>query len=159
MRNRNHGVKADKFYHKKLLIRFWNALSSYAKSLKTERVRSEYRQMIFAATFHKRHLLAKTWKAWRLYRKELKAKSLSISGMFTKVSLLKKCMKGWKIAFERSQRETLRQLRSVKGRGDLCNMKYYFRLWSNFINERRIDREISMRSEMKWREVQGWIHK
>jgi hypothetical protein len=115
--------------------------------------------MIFAATFHKRHLLAKTWKAWRLHRKSLKTKALSISGMFTKSSLLRKCMKGWKIAYERSQRDILRQLRSVSSRGDRCRMKHYFRLWNYFINERRVDREINLRSEMKWREVQSWIHK
>ncbi len=150
---------ANEFRQKKLLLRFWNAFCAYAVSLKTERIRTEYRQSILASTFHKRYLLAKTWKGWRLHRKVIKAKEMSLSGLFSKMSLKRKALQGWKIAFEISQRNTIRQIRSVSAQGNRCRMRYYFKAWSEFIIERRVDREINFRSERKWREVQNWIHK
>ena len=108
--------------------------------------------------FCRRRLLKTIWTAWKLYGKSLKAKAIAVTGMFSRFTLVKRTWQAWKIALERRKREEAHQLRSFGKRGDRVTMKHYLQIWKSFMKDARYDREINMRAEQKWRNVQQWLN-
>lgn len=105
----------------------------------------------------RRRWLKSVWRAWKLYGKSLKAKAIAVTGMFSRFTLVKRSWQAWKIALERRKREESHQLRSVSRQGDRCVIRFYLRIWKDFMKEIRYEREINLRAEQKWRNVQQWL--
>jgi len=61
------------------------------------------------------------------------------------------------VAYERSIRLTVRQLRAVQPRGDLCCKRHYWRRWQVYHQEQLEERVIRQRVNSKWAAVQGWM--
>lgn len=72
-------------------------------------------------------------------------------------TLCRRSFHAWRVAYERSIRLEVRQLRSVQPRGDFVRKRYYFRQWHSHYLGQLKEREIRMRVNSKWAAVQSWM--
>lgn len=152
--------QAIQFDNRRLLTNTWQLLKIYAHTRKAERIRQEYGQSLMATNHHRRRLLRHIFKQWQLYRKLLRAKARALMGHFSRRTLPKRVFQAWKLAYARSVRSTNARLqRDIIPFANRVVKRYYWQQWLEFLQEKRLSREIEYRSEMKWQAVQSWLRK
>jgi hypothetical protein len=147
------------FYQKHLFQRCFQRWYSYYMTVKTENKRIEYRKQLLAEQYYRRKLIRFHFQSWKLYRKLLKGKAIAIMGSFSRYTLPRRCFTAWKIAYQRSIREMIYQLKCMEPRGQLVIKRYYWQLWKVYFDECLLERSAKQRSEMKWQQVKQWLRK
>jgi hypothetical protein len=88
----------------------------------------------------------------------LKAKSVAITGQFSRYTIGRRSFRAWRVSLERIRRAMVVKMNFVIPRGNICCMKFYFKCWNLYIEDRLIDREIKYRSDATWAKVQSWMN-
>lgn len=151
--------KAVVFYEDLLLRRYWCLLYGYSKAMKMQWLRREQLLSARALTHYHNSIVKKVLVSWKLILRISRAKARAISGQATSFSPKKRAFNAWKVAFDRERRLSLKKLRSVSKRGDLCVCRYFWIKWIEHVGAERLETEIRMRSRNTWDKVRNWIKK
>jgi len=148
---------AVSFHRDHILPRYWHNLLAYHTAAKTERVRREYRQSAMAVAHYRRRFLRQHWWHWQLHRRLIRTRASAATGHFSRFTLPRRCFAAWRLAYQRSLRETASKIQQVRPRGDAVVKKFYWQRWIQYLKSKRVEHELDFRSEMKWQAVQSWI--
>eukprot|EP01039_Chlorochromonas_danica_P000095 gene95-102_t len=149
--------RAQRFREEQLMGRIWRALRGYVVSVKTERYRRDHQQTVIASAHFNRSLMRKVWQGWKMYRKVLRAKTIAITGHFSRFTLQRRAWQAWRVAFEKCHRELARAMRAMAPRGRKSVLKHFWRIWMTFYEQCLEEREIQNRAAQKWATVQSWL--
>lgn len=145
------------FYRDHILSRYWNNLLAYHTAAKTERIRREYRQSAMAVVHYRRRFLRQHWWHWQLHRRLIKTRASAATGHFSRFTLPRRCFTAWRLAYQRSLRQTAMKIQQVQPRGDVIVKRFYWQRWMQYLKSKRVEHELDFRSEMKWQAVQSWL--
>ena len=151
-------VKAMDFYDDTLLQSTWIALYGYCMNLRTERARKENRQSSISAAHYKRSLITATFRKWQLHRKLLKAKSIAVTGHFSRFTVHRRAFGAWRVALERERRREVQACRAMKPRGDKAIKRHFWSKWMSIHQDALLDREVNNRVDSQWAKVQSWLN-
>ncbi len=149
--------KARVYYRDGLMKRYFDRLIIISKELKLERLKDYMKKSSKALYKYRFTILKKVFKSWIRYIVYLRAVAKSLQRKFNLFFLCKKYFWNWKIAFDRRKFNELKLIRSLIPRGNRCIRRHYWNLWLDYMNERKIDREIQYRSNATWLKVQKWL--
>ena len=152
--------KAVSFAADRLKQWAWHCLLGYHRAHRADRARREYRLSLQATAHYRNKLLRSVYRQWSLLRRVLRAKAKAVTGHFSRYTLVRRSMKAWKVAYQRSLTNTAYLMHTIGSpHFNRSLTRRVWNMWRRFHEEMQFDREAQQRANSKWTRMQGYLQK